>query len=107
MNQKNSLNIFNDQNDTDAEKLRKESIIVFTQTKFNTSPKTEVFAKHGYINNPENVLNQPATDYFPLEFDADDEFFSVQIGTMHIIYAHSDDLSSYTATFLVKTILQK
>ena len=45
INQDQSLSISNDQNDTDAEKLKRELINVFTRIEYDTSPTTEVCPK--------------------------------------------------------------
>ena len=43
-------------------------------------------------------LIQSATLFSPLKFDVDDDFSSVKFHTTHVDYAHTDYLSSYTAT---------
>ena len=92
----NLTNFSNDQKDTDDEKGLTN---VFTQTKFDTSPKTEVSPKRGYFSYPENFMNQPATRYFSLKFDADGELLSVKDDALHVNYVLSDYVSFYTANF--------
>ena len=43
-------------------------------------------------------MDQFATQYSSLKFDADDEISSVKIDTLHVNYAQTDYLLSYTAT---------
>ena len=74
INQGHSLNTFNDQKDTDAGKILKEVIIVFTQSEFNISSKTETCSIHRIFSNHENFMSLPATHSSSLKFDADDEF---------------------------------
>ena len=74
-------------------------INVFTQTDFDTSCETEVSLNHGEFSHPGTFLNQPTTHYSSIFFDAHDEFSHLQKDTLHVNYAHSDYLSSYTAIF--------
>ena len=85
-----SLISFNGQNDTDAEKIKEDVVIVFTQHASDTSPSTVVSLSyklstpHGYFSNPEHILNQPATlplHYAELQFDDIDESCSVRNDT--------------------------
>ena len=73
-------------------------INVFTQTKRDISSFTEVSPKNGCFSSPEKVLNPPATHYSSLKFDADDEHFSVKNDALHIDFANSDYLSSYSSS---------
>ena len=98
--QNHSLNISNIKNDIDALEMKKEIIKVFTQTEFYPSPNTEVPLQqklstiHRIFSYPETFLNQPTTHYSSLMFEADDEFSSVNIDSLHVDYAHTDYLSS-------------
>ena len=98
MNQDHSLNTFSNLNNNDAERLKRRSENVLTQTEFDTSSEPEVSPKHGYSKNPENLSSQPATHYSHLKFDADGEFSSVQKDTLHFNYAQSAYISFYTGT---------
>ena len=74
-----------EQDNTDAEKLKKEVINVFTQTDFDNSVVTEVspkqifLAPHGFSSSPENFSHNSAT-YSSLKLDADHEL-SAKIDT--------------------------
>ena len=46
-------------------------------------------SKTWILRNSGNFLNQRPTEYSSLKFDADDDFFSVQIDTLHVINASS------------------
>ena len=70
---------------------------VLTQTKVVTSSETEISPIHRHFSNQEPFLNQPAT-LLLLKFDADDEVSSVRNDTLHVYYANSDCLSTYSAT---------
>ena len=48
------------------------------------------------FSHPELFLNQPTSKNF-LKHDADDEFYSLQNDTLHVNYAQTDYVSSYTA----------
>ena len=98
INSDNSLNTFNDQNDTDAKKLRKGTTNVFTQIEVDTSFEMQFSPKHGYFRNPEKLLNRLAIFYSSLKIDAVAQYSSVEIDTLHVNYAHSDHLSSYIST---------
>ena len=43
-------------------------------------------------------MNQPATRFSSFKSDAFDELSSVENDILHVNYAHTDQLSSYTAT---------
>ena len=100
LRQDHSLNKFNDHKNTDAHNFYLKKVInVFTQTEFDTSSGTDVSPKHGYSRDPENLLNQFATQFSSLKFLVDDQFSSLKKDTLLVNYAHIDYLSSYTATF--------
>ena len=89
-NQNHSLNISNDQNDTDAEKITKKKVFnVLTKTELDTFSSTEVSpeqilsAPHEYLGSPENFLNQPETHYSSSKFDANDELFFLKNETLN------------------------
>ena len=98
LNQSHSLTTFKDPNNADAENLKNEVIIVFTPTEIDKSSDTEVSLKLGYFSNPEKFLSQTETHYTSLKFDIKDEFSSVKNDTLLVICAHTDYLSTYTAT---------
>ena len=85
-------------------KTEKDVFNFFSQTKIDISPLTEVSAKqnlspsHEHFGSPENVMNYPATHNSSLDFDAGDKFYSVKNDILHVSYAQTDYLSSYTAT---------
>ena len=73
-----------------------EAIHVFTQTEFDISPSTEIPPQENLsttrscFRNPENFLNQPATQNFSSEIDDVDEFSSMKNDTLHVNCAHTD-----------------
>ena len=87
--QEHSQSTLIDQNNTDAEKLKKELNIVPIQTEFDFYSDTEVPPKRGLFSNPQNFSNQPAAPYSSLKLHAIDEFSSVQIDTYHGNYTKS------------------
>ena len=95
--------MFDEQNNTDAEKFKKEVIIVFTQSEFHVTSGTENFPNHNYLSPPgyfdyaEILAHEPSRHYSSLKFDNDDEF-SAENETLQVNYASSDYFSSYSAT---------
>ena len=80
------MNISYDQrnNETDAEQVKKEVVLVFNQTEIDTASTIEIFPEKpfhtifGSSSNPENFMNESAfipTHYASMQNDDDDDQF--------------------------------